>query len=186
MKLIIFDVVNTFFFYSTKLVLHKNLPLFLKWQQQKINIYMEKSLLWILELRLFFNRNLYVNASGFWFQVWIRNPPNNWLKRIVYFFKMLIIVCFSSLSVVHPGLVALWSDDMGERLNRIKWNLFLDAISPKIKEHEKWLSLDEDYVVAVAVCYYLYVSNVQIIYEHGFGGNDWKKKPTRLFPINSF
>lgn len=85
---------------------------------------------------------------------------------------MLIIVCFSSLSVVHPGLVALWSDDMGERLNRIKWNLFLDAISPKIKDHEKWLSLDEDYVVAVAVCYYLYVSNVEIIYEQGFGGND--------------
>lgn len=62
-------------------------------------------------------------------------------------------------SIQHPGLLELWSDNNSERLNNIKWKLFLSSISSNIVDfHLKdWKLLTEDVVGVTAALYYLFV-----------------------------
>ncbi len=60
--------------------------------------------------------------------------------------------------VTHPGLLCLWSDNIGDRVNKLRWALFVHSILPSVTDIREWTLLEEDILVTTASLYFLYVS----------------------------
>ncbi|CAH0391836.1 unnamed protein product [Bemisia tabaci] len=54
----------------------------------------------------------------------------------------------------HPGLLALWGEDRSEEMQKIRWKLFTQAVSPNLNYHEL-KSLPEYLVLSTPVLVYL-------------------------------
>lgn len=80
---------------------------------------------------------------------------SEWCGENVNSYQKPVVVEPVKPNVRHPGLIALWSDDNGDRMNNFRWDLFTKSISPKMKASE-WNVLPEDLLLSTASVYYLY------------------------------